>query len=180
MFRSTSHFKRGLHAIAGAFFLALLIAGGLGITRVHAMEAAAAAAMPATHGVSSLCAAELRSSEDYLHEEEAVLRKVTQSNWEPAEMASPSSSNFCAAGLRSNEDSLRQEEAVLRIVTQGSWSAAQLATLDGAFSPAAGMHSKDYYLLQEEAVLRIVTRSSWDASEIASFGGFNFIAHASR
>ena len=167
MFHSKHHFMRELPAFAGAIILALVMVGIPGGTRAQASTLI-------THGDSTFCAVGLPSRDEYLRQEQAILSKVTQSNWSAAELASPGSSNACAAGEQSNEVYLRQEEAVMRRVAQGSWSVAEMA------QPAASLQSREYYLLQEEMVLRKVTQSNWNTAEIASFDDSNFIALASR
>jgi len=174
MFHSKTDVNHGWQAFAWAIFLALVLAGVLDSTRVQASVASTRAPGMASHGVSVFCAAGLQSRDDYLRQENAVLSKVTQSNWDAAEITSFSGSTVCAAGLPSNEYYLRQEQAVLSRVAQGNWSVAEMA------QPAASLPSNDFYLLQEEMVLRKVTQSNWNAAEIASFGGSNFIALASR
>ena len=92
MFRSNSNFNRGLQAFAGAFLLALMVAGVLGITHVYAARSTSNAAETASLNNSNACAAGMQSSDYYLRQEEAVLSKVAQGNWSAAEMASFSSS----------------------------------------------------------------------------------------
>ena len=96
MLRSKSNFNRVMQALAGAFLLALIVAGVLGITRVYAARSTTNTTEIASLGGSNSCAAGMQSSDYYLRQEEAVLSKGTQSNWSAAEMASLSGS-ICIA-----------------------------------------------------------------------------------
>ena len=129
MYGSKSDFNGVRRAFAGAFLLALLVAGVLGSPRVVAARSTTHAAEMAAPGGPTACAAGTQSSDYYLRQEEAVLSKVAQGNWSAAEMAALSSSYSCAAGMQASNYYLRQEEAVLSKVTQGNWNAAEMASL---------------------------------------------------
>jgi hypothetical protein len=134
MVRSKSNLKSGRQAFARAFLLAWIFAGVLGITRGYAARSTTHAAEAAAYSGPVACAAGMQSSDFYLHQEEAVLRKVTQSSWNAAELASLSGSNVCAAGMQSSDDYLRQEQAILSIVTQGNWNAARMGLPGGSIA----------------------------------------------
>jgi hypothetical protein len=137
MFRSKSNINSIRQALAGAFLLALIVAGILGITRVYAARSTTHTTEMVSPGGSNSCAAGMQSSDYYLRQEEAVLRKGTQSNSNVAEMASLGGSNSCAAGMQSSDYYLRQEEEVLSKGAQSIWNAAEMASLFKALNRTA-------------------------------------------
>lgn len=88
MFRSRSNFNRSRQALAGAFLLALIVAGFLGIAPVYAARSTTNATEKAPLISINSCAAGIQSSDYYLRQEEAILSIAIQSNWNPAVMAS--------------------------------------------------------------------------------------------
>jgi hypothetical protein len=140
MFRSKSNINSVRQALAGAFLLALIVAGVLGITHAYAARSTPNANEMPSPGGSNSCAAGMQSSDYYLRQEEAVLSKVNQGNWNAAEMASSSGSNSCAVGMQSSDYYLRQEEAVLSKGTKSNWNAAEMASLSNSICIAQASH----------------------------------------
>jgi hypothetical protein len=134
MYRSKSNFNNVMQALTGAFLLALIVAGVLGITRVYAARTTSNSTVMASLGDSNSCAAGMQSSDFYLLQEQAILSLATQSNKNVPELASLSSANSCAPGTQSSDDYLRQEQAILRLVSQSNWSVAELESLSISIS----------------------------------------------
>jgi len=88
MFRSKSKFIHVKRELAGAFLLALIVTGVLGITHVSAARSTTNLSELVLLGSSNSCVAGIHSSDYYLRQEETVLRHTTQSNWNAAESAS--------------------------------------------------------------------------------------------
>ena len=66
MFRSKTIFNRVMQALSGAFFLALIIAGVLGTTRVSAASSTTHAAELALSSGSNSCTTGMQSIDYYL------------------------------------------------------------------------------------------------------------------
>jgi hypothetical protein len=130
MVQSTSRFNRAGRTYVGAFFLALIVASVPSIARASGGSLTSNAAEIEALRSSSSCAATL-SSDFYLRQEEDVLSKVAQANWQGIQATSLNSSNACSTGTQSNDNLLRQEEEILTTVTQGTWTGAVKASMAG-------------------------------------------------
>jgi hypothetical protein len=130
MFQSISRITRIRKTFAGAFLLALIVAGVPSITRASGSSLTTNAIEMEALRSSSSCPVETLSSDFYLRQEEDILSKAAQANWQGIQAVSLNS-NACSTGKQSNDNLLRQEEEILTTVTQGTWTGAVKASMAG-------------------------------------------------